>query len=456
MKHKIPACAALLLLAGPAAPALAGSVYVPLATDQTVQDVRFRTQVWATNTDVSLRQFTAFFIPADTDGTDRPENWGTSTVVSAGATMLLGTIANSGETGMLEISGAPHIVVSARLVPTQGGVTGLGASIPVIGSANQFAADATAHLQGWVRSGDVVSDFGVVNLGRASASCSIDVFRSDGSQIQSTAIINMPPLSHRQFDDALGLLGEPAITAVRSETTCDQPFYVYVRTYDRTSGELHFSLPSLKLADSTLAPPGTDPPEPVPEPVSCQNGALCYSYLAEPYIPRRSAQNHKIFIAVPPGSYRSVRLQLDVVHGGWRNPSSGLHNILWLARDSNFDLIGYVNLLGPNKNKLHFRHGMGLSAGDKPKIVKNLVTTPGETYHFDYLWDAGADRIELVVTHDGEEVGRIVTEPNARRLSIGNGNRIEVAFSFEAGLNPNEPPTYGWEYKNLKLEFVPE
>jgi hypothetical protein len=157
--------------------------------------------------------------------------------------MLLGTIADSGETGVLEISGSEHIVVGARMVPTVDGVTGLGASMPVVGSENLFAADATAHLQGWIRSGELVSDLGIVNLGSAAATCSIGVFRSDGTQIQSTAVITVRALGLRLFDDALAILGEQAIAAVRSETSCDQPFYAYLRTYDRTSGELFFTLP---------------------------------------------------------------------------------------------------------------------------------------------------------------------------------------------------------------------
>jgi hypothetical protein len=453
LKHKILGGAALLLF-GPVASAIAGSVYVPLATDHTIEGVRYRTQVWATNTDTTLRQFTTYFIPSDTDGTDRPENWGASTAVAPGTMMLLGTVAGSGETGMLEISGAPHVVVTARMVPTLDGVTGLGAAMPVVGSQNLFAADATAHLQGWIRSGDLRSDLGVVNLGAAAASCAVDVFRSDGTQIQSTAVVSVPPLGHRQFDDALAILGEQAIAAVRSETTCDQPFYVYLRSYDRTTGDLHFTLPSVKLADSTLNAPGVEPPPP-PPPVQCGAGSHCFEYLTTPYIPTNAAQNHKFFIDVPSGSYDLLKMQMDVFHGGWQNPPDGLHNIFWFVKDRNFNMYGYVNLRGPGRNEIMLRHGLGTTASQKAKILRPFNAVPGETYHFDYTFDTLADRITLVVSHRGEEVMTITDRPNVNRIHIEPGERLAIALSFIAGLNPNEPPTFGWRYSNLRVQLGP-
>lgn len=452
MKCKTLGGAALLLLL-PVASAFAGSVYVPLAADHTIEGVRYQTQLWATNTDATLRQFTTYFIPSATDGTDRPENWGASTAVAPGRMMLLGTVAGAGQTGMLEISGAPQIVVTARMVATRDGVTGLGAAMPVVGSKNLFAADATAHLQGWIRSGDLRSDLGVINLGQAEAACSIAVFRNDATQIQGTAVVNIPPLGHRQFDDALAILGEQAIAAARSETTCNQPFYVYLRSYDRTTGELFVTLPSATLDDSTLNPPGAEPP-PSPPP-QCGAGSHCFEYLTTPYIPRNGAQNHKFFIDVPSGSYDLLKMQIDVFHGGWQNPTDGLHNIFWLVKDRNFNMYGYVNLRGPGRNDIMLRHGLGTSASEKAKILHPFNALPGETYHFDYTFDTLADRITLVVSNRGQEVLRITDRPNVNRIHIEPGERLAIALSFIAGLNPNEPPTFGWRYSNLRVQLGP-
>ncbi len=452
MKHKILGTAALLLI-GPVASALAGSVYVPLATDHTVEGVRYRTQIWATNSDATLRQFTSYFIPTESDGTDRPENWGASTAVEAGATMLLAGVAGSGEAGMLEISGAPHIVVSARLVPTVDGVTGLGAAMPVVGSSNLFAAGATAHLQGWIRSGELVSDFGVVNLGAAGASCTIDVFRSDGTQIQGTAVIAVPPLGHRQFDDALQILGEQAIAAVRSAMSCDQPFYVYLRTYDRTTGELFFTLPSLKLADSTLEPPGAEPPPPE----GCSIGAAyCFQQAGVVFVPTRREPVGFIDIPVPNGTYRRVRATLSFRHGGWYGPAPyAKHNVFWLVGEGgHFDLLGYVNLQGPNRNRMVWTHGIGRRADQKARLGTGAHLTPGQLYHLFYDYDAAGGVIHLRLTDaQGNEVFDISDEPNVSSVRVVQGRPYMVAFGNYEGHNPNEVPSFGWEHRDLVVEF---
>jgi hypothetical protein len=457
MKYKALGGAALLLC-GLVAPALAGSVYVPLATDQVIDGVRYQTQIWVTNTDTGLRQFTSYLIESETDGTDRPENWGASTAIQAGDTMLLASVVGSGEQGMLEISGAPQIVVTARMVGTSNGVAGLGTAMPVVSSKSVFAANAVAHLAGWVRSADLRSDFGILNLGHERASCSIKVFRNDGSQILGTAVVTMQPLGHRQFDDALNLLGQPAISAARSETSCDQPFYIYLRTYDRTAGDVFFTLPSHTLGESTLATPDEEPPPgpgPGPSP-SCSAGALCYSKPGTFFVPTVSADYRRETFEVPPGNYSKLHMSLEVVPTGWHPPTNGLNLVFWLARDGRHrNLYGFAGFKGPGSGQLLFRHGIGMEAGLKPKLTRNFLPTLGATYKIDFVYNTGNRTLTLKIMDAAGNVLHELTDRtnvNVIELLPGEAN-ITADFSHRLGLNPVEPPSYGWQYRNLLIEL---
>lgn len=455
MKHKVLGLAALLLC-WPVAAALAGSVYVPLATDHTIDGVRYQTQVWVTNRDTGVRQYTTYFILGESDGTDRPENWGSTNGIAAGGTLLLNTVAGSGQTGLLEVSGAPHIVVNARMVATKNGVTGLGAAMPVISSDNTFGADTTAHLQGWIRSPDLRTDYGIVNLGHQDSNCSISVFRNDGTQVRSTAIVNMPPLAQRQFDDALTILGELAISAVRSETTCDQPFYTYLRTYNRTTGEVFFTLPSKSLADSTLGLPG-EANNPNPQGCGPQAaGYFCYSRPGTFFTPTGANDYRRENFDVPAGSYSRMHMRLEVVHGGWTAPTGGLHLVFWLAKAGrHFNLYGFAGFKGPNTNSLLFRHGIGIPAGDKPKFTRQFQAIPGQTYIIDYVYDPVARILELKVMDRDENVLQHITDrPNVNQIHIEVGENITADFSNVLGANPAEPPSYGWQYRNLLIELI--
>lgn len=449
MRKKVLGVAALLLCSIPAI-VFAGSVYVPLAVDETIDGVRYRTQVWVTNDDTAEDQVTTYFIPTDTDGTDRPGEWGTQTSVLPGTSKLLSSVAPAGTTGILEISGSPEMVVTAQMVATVDGEEPLGTPLRVISSQNAFVPGSVSHLQGWIRSPDLRSDYGIVNLGHQPASCSIKVVRRGGLQILSTAVVTVQALSQRHFGDALDILGEPAIAAVRSETSCDQPFSTYLRTYDRATGELFFVQPSAKLADSTFVPPGTQPPPP-----ECPAGATCYDFLSTPFQPTPGAPTRGIDMNLPSGQYSRINLEMDVFHGGWQNPSSGLHNIIWFAKDRNRNLYGYINFLGPNKNEVMLRHGIGVPQGQKAKILRALVAQPGTTYHFDYVYDTAAQRIELIVSQGGQELVRIVDTPNVNNINVSPGERFRAGLGFEPGANPNEPPTYGWRYSNLRVQFIP-
>lgn len=452
MKNRVLLAAlALLLCLGLAAPAFAGSVYVPLAADHTANGVRYQTQVWVTNEGAEERRFVSYFIPSGEDGTER-DGAGQMVTVPPRQTTYLSSVTGAGETGMLEISGAPQIVANARMVATVNGVSSLGTPMPVISSENLFEADSMAHLQGWMRSNALRSDFGVLNLGHEPATCSIAVYRNDGSQIQSTAVISIPALSHRQFDDALNLLGVQSISAVRSTTSCDQPFSVYLRSYNVNTGELFFSLPSRSLGDSILTVPGEEPP--TPPPPTCGVGVECLTRNGVFFTPRHGDEYRRVTMNLPAASYKRIRMRLDIFVSGWTNPSSGLHLAWWLANSGrHFNLYGFSGWKGPNRNANLFRHGIGIEASQKPKFEPGFNFQPGRTYSVDYDYNPAARYLSYkILDQSGNVLQEIVDVPNVNMVHIEQGETITADFSNVLGANPIEPPSYGWRYQNLIIE----
>jgi hypothetical protein len=145
MKTSRPLLVALFILLAPlcwAAPASAGAVYVPFATNSDIAGSRFRTAVWVVNTGAATARVQAVFLESGVDGLVRTSSTPSlSLQVAPGATALITPTAPNGRTGMLEISGPAGLVVEARL-----GNGGLGTALPVISSANLVPAGATAHL----------------------------------------------------------------------------------------------------------------------------------------------------------------------------------------------------------------------------------------------------------------------------------------------------------------------
>ena len=200
----------------------------------------------------------------------------------------------------------------------------------------------------------------------------------------------------------------------------------------------------------------TCPTCPAPEPEEpCTPGAACFTRPGSFFTPTPEEPVRRIVMAVPPGSYRRIHLRMDVVHGGWLHPASGLHNVFWLARGGNRDLIGYVNLLGPGRDRILMRHGVGLVQEEKPKVEKPFVARPGETYTFDYVYDMAQGSVELTVWNRGERLATVTAVPNVSRLVVGEKDRFFLDISFPPGESPREPTTFGWEYQNLFLEYIP-
>ncbi len=435
-------------------PAWAGSVYVPLAKDVTINGIRYRTEVLVSNKGDVARRFSTYFISTETDGTFRPNGSGEENQIGVNplSTLLLTGVAPSGVNGMLEITGAPQITVHSRLIATVNGVDQLGASIPTLSSDTLIPADTQIQLVNLERSSSRRSDFVLVNLAHEAAICNVSVFQANGSQVGNAVEVGMAPLSHRQFSDVLNLLGLVGISAVRFQIACSDDFYAYALNFDTASGEATVITPAEDL-DSTLAIPGGGTPPPPPG--DCDASAtFCFQRAGIFYSPNRSETVRRESFAIPPGSYAKTRMRVKVFHGGWLSPPSGLHSLFWYALGGrHFRLIGFAGALGPGKDQVLFRHGMNLEAGVKPKFTPAFAWVPGLTYTMDYLWDPSTRTVDFkILDSAGNVLERITDRANVNRMNVEAGEDLTLDFSTQQGQNPNEPSTFGWNYSDLIVE----
>ncbi len=443
MRHPLVGCLLAFLCA--ATPSFAGSVYIPIVGAE-IDGISYSTEVTVHNTGFEDAQFSNVFHPADTDGTAQSED-GQTILLLAGRLVIIGF--EPDQLGMLEVETAPELIFTARLVPDSNGEELVGAQLPVVTADNLQAANSVAHVQGWMRDSSRVTDFAMFNLGGDTALCSISLLRAGGGAILSNVGFPWKPLSFRHFPDALGLLGETAIADVRLAVSCDQRFFPFALVTDRATGELMTLDPS-GLGSSSIAAPGA--------PFECAPGAICFGEPGVFHVPSPAFPVFRKTVNPPAGTYSRLRALLTVTNGGWNSGRpSGVHNIFWLVQNArNRDMFGYVNVKGPNSNQIFIRHGFNLTQEQKPRVDRPLAWAAGDTYHFEYIYDTAQNFIQLTVTDDAGNVkATLGGVPNIGTISFGSGNTIDMDFGFVEGLNPNEPPTYGWGYTDLVLELTP-
>jgi hypothetical protein len=239
------------LLAG-VVPAIAGEIYVPFASNRSVNGTTYQTKVWVSNTGPVARRFTVRFISQNVDGTQGADT-GTEINVPAGGTLLLGSVAPSGSIGMVEITGAPQLVVNARIDAIGGSGNILSsANVPVVSGGNALKPNSTAHIQGLELTGrGTLSDLGILNLSNAPARCTVKAYRSNASQIQQTAVLPLLPLSVQHYENVMAVLGETSISDARIEVSCDKQFFPYAAVFKPGGPETNFVTPSYAL-DSDL------------------------------------------------------------------------------------------------------------------------------------------------------------------------------------------------------------
>jgi hypothetical protein len=417
-------------------PAFAGEVYVPYASNQTINQTLYQTKVWVTNPGTDARTVGVRFIQQGIDGT-KTAGKATNVALAAGATVLLTNIAPDGTVGMLELTGPPQLVVAARLQAfAPGGAVLSSTDMPAAAVANAIAAKTTAYLQGIERtSRGTITDFGVLNLSRTSTQCTIKTLRTNAQSIAQTALITLLPLSVRTFSDVLSLLGQTSVTDAHIEVTCDQQFYPYALVYEIGGPESSFVAPSNSLAGD-LVPSGG----------GGTTGDFVYT------------QAGTFLHAVPSSSYVEYELPLPA---GVKYTRAIVEYDLFVAKFPDGLFAGVTSL----RRRDHTLYYGLIIRGDRQKTILDMgltddVVTGGNgtwdentNYHLKFVYDTAARNLNLTVTKGGTVVQNLSSGHINHFDLSNNGKTVTIDFGQDGIADGAYFPPIGWSFSNLKVTF---
>lgn len=455
---KASVCLALSLLA---APAMAGTVYVVVPETAGTQGSLHSTEVWISNSGTAQRPFSTTFLPSESDGTKRN---GTSPdiPVPAGRTFLLANVGTGGRAGLLEVASSEAFTIEGRLVNTSPTGVQTFAPLPVISSANLFAAGQKASVMGLERdpARGNVSHLGIVNLGQAAAQCEVRAYRSDSSQIASAATVSVPALSMRQFKDMLGLLGEQAAADARAQVSCTQPFYAFGAIFTQPTSQLFFATPAASGA-STLNRPGDSGGNGNGNGGGTGNTPGSVVYQADGHLHTATTGNPKRILGVPVSralNLKKMIVEVDFVPGPWnRERVPGNHAIIWVHRGKfRSNSVCNVNAFGPNKFTVKSNQNVDMPAGTVTAEEMGLTLEQGKKYHLRYVYDAETLNVTTEILAEGAVLKRMSMPGTAsNRVLTVPATGLVVEFGHYPGQEGPEIPSYGWSYSNLKIEMIP-
>ncbi|HVT15789.1 MAG TPA: hypothetical protein VHQ90_06335 [Thermoanaerobaculia bacterium] len=427
-------------------PALAGGVFVPIASNLSLGGALYTTKVWVTNPAGAQRRFQTAFIAEGTDGTQ--QQLSSNIFVPAGGTVLLTDVAPAGQLGMLEVTGANILVVNARLdVLGPNGAVLSSANVPAVSQANAVAAGVSAHLQGLQRGGDgSLTNLSVINLADTRTQCTVKAFRADNSQIGRSAIIALKPLSRREFADALAILGESSIKDARFEVNCDQQFFAYATVLQLGGPTTAFVPPSRPLAESVLPGSIGQPPPPAPGVVTFDVPGLFLHA-----VDGHSSATYDI--PAPPGvPFVRSTVELDL-HITSFTPIGLFTGVMSMRRPSNdrASRIMYYGIIIINKDRRTL-----LDLGIQDVLVrKSFPWQENSDYHLKTTYDLAAQSVTLDVSQGGQVVHSITGQAQFNDLSASD-NPLRVDFGQDGIADGAYFPPIGWSFSNLHVVLTPK
>jgi hypothetical protein len=432
-----------------AAPASAGAVYVPVLNPAGAAGDLHSTEVWVTNTATAQRGFAAVFLQAGTDGTQKSGS-SPEVPVPAKRTFLLANPSNT--LGLLEIGSSQEIGVVARLINTSPNGLQTLSAVPVISSANRIEAKGVVHLVGLERDatrGDA-THLGIANLGQAASTCEVKFYRVDGTQIGATVNLSFPPLSLRQFDDALGSLGEQRIADARVQVSCSQPFYAYAALLTQPAAQITFIVPSALTTATTTGGGGGGGG--TGNSVVFQKSGLLHT---------AAPGNPKGYVDIPITSAMSLKrmvIDMEFVPGPWnREKIPGNHAIIWLYRGKfRGNTVANVNAFGPNKYTIKMNQNVDLGPGQVTAQEMPLQLQQGQRYHLHYTYNAATNVITTEVSSGGKLLKSMTMAGTAQAgILTVEPPKLNVEFGHFPGQDGPEIPSWGWSYYDLKVEMFP-
>ena len=445
-----------IALLGTAGAAFAGAVYVPVPDPISSTGSTHAIQIWITNGGSDQRPYTTAFLNAESDGTQRPSTPPAQTPSPRDAPRSSAVSAHPASPASWRSTPAPRCRWTPACHNTWADALRSSVSpVPLISSDNLFDAGKTAVVLGLRRDparGDITS-LGVVNLGKQAAQCVIKFVRADGSPIGGPATLTFKPLSLRSFNDAFSLLGEQQAADARAEVSCNQPFYTYATLFSQTNSQILFITPSASGASTLTGPGGTNEPPP------STTGSVVYSVsgLFHTVTTGNEKKTYKIELAKAMPARRMV-LDMDFVPGPWnRSKSPGNHAIVWLYRAKfRSNTFANVNAFSPPKMSLKAAQNVDLPPADTTQDDQGVAWVQGQRYHLKYTYDAEHGSVTAVLSSNGATVKTLQfpsTAPNGVLDIPTTGMTVE--FGHYPGQEGPEVPSYGWQYSNLRIEFVP-
>ena len=451
MKHS----GALALLTGllAASAASAGTVYVPLVKHE-AGGRTFATRVWVANSGEVDRRFSSVFLPAFTNGT-QGRAAADSRSVAGNQTLLLTNLSPTGAQGMLEITGAPQLAITAALETSGPGAVAARAHVPVISSENLVKGGGTAALLGLERSSNgIVTNLGIVNLAHRSQPCTVRAYRANGQPIGASVRLTILPLSLSDFGDALGILGETSVTSARIAVQCEADFYAFASVLDPAGVRATYVTPA-QTGDSALqAPggtPGTPPGNPPGNPPGSSPGTVTVQRPGAFFTPSRTESYLAIDLPLEAGKpYKRVVVEFDLLLRKWQ--SDFFHSITSLRRASarrDERILYYgLQLRGDNSKTT-------LDLGVHDVFVKGTGPwKPGGNYHLRLEYNLEAKEVSLQVSQNGAVVHTL--KGAAQHLDLSSTtNPVRIDFGQDGIVPDSYYPPFGWTYSNLRATAEP-
>lgn len=427
------------------APAFAGTVYIPVTSGKTVGSATYTTRLWLSNPGAVTRSFSVLFLPAGADGTQRAGAAPQSFTLAAGGTLVLGNLAPAGTSGLLEISGAPQILTTARLdgADPLRAVHG-SAYVPAVSSKNLMAKNATADLLGLERgTTGPVTNLAVVNLGQTASQCTIRAAQLNGTPIGAAATVSVAPVSVRRFDDALATLGVTAVSDARLAVSCDQSFYAFAEVLGSTSPSAVVITPTLSL-DSALAPPGTVPPP--------ASGAVIVERSGVFFTPVANASALDVPVPLVPGrGYRKATIDFDMTTATFSPVFDSIVGFLrpGTSRDDRTLYFGF-NIRG-GRGRTFIDLGVPVL---EPAIKANYAWKPRTQYHIRIVYDVVAKNMVLQALQNGQVVHTAAGGIFNLDLS-DQGTGVLLKFGLPGVSDLAYFPPLGWTFANLRAQIEP-
>lgn len=436
------------------APAHADSIFVPLAPRLDAADTTLRTEVAVANPGREAKTITLLVHANGETSAGAP----ISRTVAAGGTMILTGLAPDGRPGVLELTGAPDLAVTARLVVVRKGRATAAVAMPAITAANAANAAETAQIQGLARSLRLNSRVGVLNLGDRPAACQAQAFRADGSALSAEARITVPALSQLTWGD---LLGGAEVTEARAQVTCDQPFYAYAVRVKTEGADPAFLAPSGRLSQGLARGTLRAADAPVAAATTSADGE---EGRVQTLPDGEGFQIPGVFLDAAPGDtvrayalpavgnvlYKRVSIEWDLHVSQWQTPV--FHGIASLRRTgrNRAERVLYAGLLVRPDRKSTI-----VDLGNE-KLVRTDSPWDEETdYHLVLVFDARSRRVTFQMWRDGELVSAASGRSNNNELrNLANNRSMMVDFGM-AGIADGAyfPPAPGWQYKNLVVRM---